>query len=149
MQSAYIAEKRKSILEILSYKFINKMNKLRYSEIEVKTKKPLPAPIPISWHSNECYVCMEEFNENRARTQFWKCRHNTCWKCYETQVKRKDMKCYYCNAKQLDLTDIVKTYRQVILPDGEKMFIVENLSASKPVKDEIQQELIRNMLKYK
>jgi hypothetical protein len=127
----------------------NIMEPKRYAEIEVSKKtKDISLPVSVDWHSECCFICMEDFSIKRPRVMLWSCKHNTCWECYEKLVSMSKLKCTYCQSKHIDSIPI-HGYVGTKLPDGEHIFAPKELGkdCEKLTRDYVQQNIINNLKK--
>jgi DNA-directed RNA polymerase subunit RPC12/RpoP len=79
------------------------------------------------WHSDSCYICFDDFDEQKARCISYDCIHAVCMECWDHMIKEMDpskiKRCPYCKSVQQRNINgkgsIVKTSNgdNVIAPD--------------------------------
>ena len=75
--------------------------------------------VPI-WHSNECFICFEDFCKKRARLNPTQCNHSLCLVCWKKYVKLhpKKLNCCYCMVAKPTTNSIVCDHMTMIKTVG-------------------------------
>jgi DNA-directed RNA polymerase subunit RPC12/RpoP len=98
------------------------------------------------WHHQECYICFEEFYDERPRVFSYRCRHAVCVECWSNMTFKLSIlqlnKCSYCNSPIFrDPRGVSSQYTIVETSTGEKI-LANDLFLYPLQQDFIQSQLI-------
>jgi DNA-directed RNA polymerase subunit RPC12/RpoP len=79
-----------------------------------------------TWHDTDCYVCFEEFCNDRPRVLSYHCRHAVCIDCWTTMTFKlpinKLHKCSYCGSSIFrDPRGVTSQYTIIETSAGDKL----------------------------
>lgn len=99
----------------------------------------------MGWHSNECYVCLENFSTDRPRVLSYKCLHAVCFECWVDMAHKMRLnvinRCSICKAVRFRHPAAVVCEQNIITTyDGNLLYANNDLLS----RDFIQEQIIKN-----
>lgn len=97
------------------------------------------------WHSDSCYICFDDFDDDKARCISYDCIHTVCIECWdkmiETMEPSKLKRCPYCNSIQQRNIECKGSI--VSTSDGDKVISPGIVDGKYLCRDFVQAQLIK------